>query len=879
MRREAAILAFNRGVVSRLGLARVDITKLAYAASTMVNWMPRVLGSMMLRPGLGYIGSVKSNNQARMLRFVFSTDDYALVEITNTVMRVWVDDALITRPAVSSAVANGNFDATVASWTDSDEVGGTSQWAAGGYLQLTGNGTAAAIRDQQVTVAAADQGVEHALRIVIERGPVTLLVGSTAGDDDYIAETELDTGTHSLAFTPTGDFHIRFMSTLERSVYVDSCNVEAAGVMEITAPWTTAALRNIRYTQSGSILFVACKDFLQRKIERRSARSWSLVWYLSDDGPYLAENVTETTIAASGTTGNITLTASRSLFKAGHIGSIWSITSAGQSKTKDITAENTFSDPILVTAAGEQRRFTITLAGTWVATVTLQRAIGETGTWADVGTFTANTAQTYNDELDNQIVYYRIGVKTGGFTSGTINAALEYPLGAPSGVVRITDFTDDVTVGAEVLYKLGGTAATKTWREGSWSTVRGWPSAVEIYEGRLWFAGKNGIWGSISDDYYNYDFLVEGDSGVINRTIGSGPVDDINWILPLQRLMLGAEGAEWSARASSLDEILTPTNFNIKKASTQGSKSAVAEQIDSRGVYVQRGGTRLMELAIESETGDYTSTDLMLLAPELGLPSIVHVAVQRLPDTRIHCVRSDGTVAVLVYDRAENVAAWVEVETSGSIEDVVVLPGDNEDAVYYVVNRTHGRFLEKWALESEAQGATVSKVADSFVSYSGPLTTIITGLSHLEGEEVVVWGNGKDLGTKTVVGGQIDTLSEGVTTATVGLAYSAQWEGVKLSQLSPMGFGLTKNVTSIGLVLADYYPGSLQYGPSFDAMDDMPLVENGVEVSTTEVRTEYDEPYIPFPGEWDADARVCLQANAPRPCTVLAAVVLYEDGL
>ena len=37
-----------------------------------------------------------------------------------------------------------------------------------------------------------------ALRIVIERGPVTLRVGSTASGDEYINETVLRTGTHSL---------------------------------------------------------------------------------------------------------------------------------------------------------------------------------------------------------------------------------------------------------------------------------------------------------------------------------------------------------------------------------------------------------------------------------------------------------------------------------------------------------------------------------------------------------------------------------------------------------------------------------------------------------------------------------------------------------
>ena len=33
-----------------------------------------------------------------------------------------------------------------------------------------------------------------------------------------------------------------------------------------------------------------------------------------------------------------------------------------------------------------------------------------------------------------------------------------------------------------------------------------------------------------------------------------------------------------------------------------------------------------------------------------------------------------------------------------------------------------------------------------------------------------------------------------------------------------------------------------------------------------------------FPGEWNTDSRLCLKAAAPRPCTVLAAVVGVETS-
>jgi hypothetical protein len=280
-----AILHFNRGIISRLAHARIDIKRTAFSAEQMTNFIPRVLGSMMLRPGLEFIGTVPA--KPKFIDFVFGTDDTALLELTSVSMRVWLNDTLIARPSVSSVITNGTFDLDIAGWTDDDEGGAAaSTWATGGYMQLLGDGTNAAIREQQVTVAVADQNVEHALRIVIQRGPVTLRVGSTSDGDDYISETDLATGTHSLAFTPTSaSFYVRLKSALERLVLVDSCTVESAGIVQLPTPWTAADLPRVRRAQSADVFFVACKNIQQRRIERRSARSWSVVVYLSDNGP------------------------------------------------------------------------------------------------------------------------------------------------------------------------------------------------------------------------------------------------------------------------------------------------------------------------------------------------------------------------------------------------------------------------------------------------------------------------------------------------------------------------------------------------------------------------------------------------------------------
>ena len=905
-------LAFNRGVVSRYGLARGDIKRVALSAETSVNFMPRVLGSMSLRPGMKYLGATASNAAARNLPFVFANDDKAVLEFTASAMRVWISDALLTRVSVSSAVTNGTFGSDIASWTDNDESGGTSAWVTGGYMGLTGNGTAAAIRDQTITVAAGDQNKEHALRIVIQRGPVVVRVGTGTTDDSYINETELDTGVHSLAFTPTGGFNIRFQSRLKRQVLVDSVAVEASGVVSIPTPFTATYLDYLRYHQSGDIVFIGCVDFTQRKVERRATRSWSVVQYLSNDGPFRVLNTGPITLTAAALSGNTTLTASAALFRSTHApstdnaGALFRLASSGQKVTASVTAENTFTNAIKVTGTGTARPFTIIRSGTWTATVTLQRSFdGDSGPWTDVTTYTTNATISYDDGLSNQDAWYRIGVKTGGYTSGTVTLELNYSGGSIEGVCRVTGFTSSTVVNVEVITDFGSTDATDDWSEGSWSDRRGWPSAVRFYDGRLWWAGKDRLLGSVSDDYYSFDDNTEGDSGPLNRTIGYGPVDTVNWLLDLEVLMLGGEGAEHSVFSTGFDEPITPTNFQIKPASFQGSAPVGGVLADKNGIYVQRGGTRVFELALGENSTKYGSNHITALCPEICQPSVVRMEIQRQPDTRIHCVLSDGTAAVMVYDRVENVICWIKVTSAGAsgiIEDVCVLPGDDlddEDHVYYIVARTVNgstvRYQEKWAMEDVCRGATLNYQADSYVTFTNsPASSTITGLTHLVGASVVVWADGKclrdtsdNIATFTVNGsGEISATNDGdeylATTGVVGLTYTAQYESSKLlwvaQEIASRHLAKAqKNLGGLGLVLADTHHKGLKFGPDFDNLDDMPSMEEGAAVADDTVHTDYDGDLIMFPGTWNVDTRLCLQAQAPRPANILAAVM--EIGL
>ncbi len=899
------LLAFNRGVISPRGLSRIDLERMAMSAETQTNWVPRVLGSMMIRPGLEYIGSGRFPTfPFRNIPFTFGVDDTAMLEMGITYMRVRINDVPVFFPATVDTITDPSFNSPlgvgVNDWQDVSDTNGVALNVAGD-AKIHGDGTDFGIIRQRVAVT--DVGIEHALEVSVREGPVRFKIGSAVSLDDYVTETLLDTGIHVLAFTPTGDYYVELSNERKFDVWVQSVVVKSNTLLDIPTAYSGTDLKYLRWTQSGDVIYVACKNTdltgLQynaerlTKIERRGdGRSWSVSYYLPEDGPFRVQNTSGITLQASAIAGDITLTASKPIFKAEHatFRSLWRVASQGQTVTADVNAPgDEWTAPIRVTGSTTARTFGIIVEGTFTGTIHLQFSFTGDAPWSDQGTtFTSPISTNYTDGQEGQIIYYRIGTKSGGVPTGTATVTLTYTGGSIQGIFRARFFNNSTTLFGQVLQDFGSILPSKDWWEGEWSAARGYPTAVSLHEGRLWWAGLDKIWGSVSDSYESFDDNVEGDSGPISRSIGFGPIRVIHWLLSMGRLLFGTSdnsanvdarnfdgNSPLGARSNSFDEPLTPFNFNVKTVS-------------SRGVFVDRTNQRLYELTYNLDEQDYKSLDLSIFAPDFNKVGITQIAVQMKPDIRVHCVREDGTVGMLVFDRLENVICWVEINSLGAggmIEDVSVLPGVVEDQVYYVVKRTINgadqRHLCKWALESEAEGGTINKMADSFVHYSGAPTTapFTTELLHLRDETVVIWADGIDIGTDVVTAGGALTnaLAVAASEVIVGLGYTAQYKSAKLAELTGIGLLEKKKVNRIGFIAQNMHYQGLQYGPDFNNLQDLPKVSRGQVQTPNQIYATYHEDDFPFGGTWDEDSRICLQAAAPRPCTILAVITEMQS--
>lgn len=901
-RRNELVYALNAGGVDKAAVARIDLEKMRLAGEHPVkNWLPRVLGPMGLRPGLEYLSTVSA--QTRLVEFIRDSSTTALLAFQDLSVAVYdADGAPIAVANPASTITNPTLTAAGGGWSDVSDSGdgddGAVTLAAGGSASFLATRWRAAALEQSVSVAGGDQSTAHTLRVEVARGPIFFRVGSSSGAEDIFGETELLTGTHLLTFTPgTGTIYIRFRSEDTVVRVLTRCQFQntytgGAGYVTLPTPWTTAALEFLSWDQSQDVMFIGDGTYQQRRIERRGEASWSIVLYQSRNGPLELPKTDKISLTPSAFDGNGTLTSNVPYFKSSHVGCLFELTQGEQHIVDQLHEADQTTDFITVTGlfsstkTYDDRNFGYTIdvtTGSFVGTIALESSTdGEI--WVTTETHAhgaGDVSTTYNDEQSNLLIEYRLRVIA--YTSGYADVTITQLAGSTTGLVRVTEYTNSTTVNTEVVTHIGSTNPTRIWRGPVWSDDLGWPRVPRLFDGRLWWFRGDRAFGSIVDDYDNYDDTVEGDAGPVIRSIGSGPAEGARWALDMQRLIAGTSGFEASIRSSSFDEPITPTAFTVRNASTLGVSYVPPVKVDRGAIFAQKSNRRLYELMYSVETNDYTSKDVSRLIPSAFTAGIVDMAVQRQPDTRVYMVLNDGSCVVLTYERDDEVVAFTTLTTvGGSIQDVAVLPDDDQDDVYFIVSRGGQRYLERLSPEYEQRSVSTCTLLDSYTVLTGTISSI-SGATRFASETVQIWADGQRRTDVTLDGSGNGTLDGTYSRVVYGKTYDAEFQSVKLAYAAQLGtaVGQTKIVRGAGLVLADSCLDGISIGKDSTDVGPLPDYVNGALRTDSQFFAHYDEDIFPIYSDWDADARVFLRVNsAEGPCTVQAIVLDVEtrDG-
>lgn len=355
------------------------------------------------------------------------------------------------------------------------------------------------------------------------------------------------------------------------------------------------------------------------------------------------------------------------------------------------------------------------------------------------------------------------------FDSGHVGALFRIKVGAnPWGYVTVTGFTSNLVVDATVVTTLTAAAATLVWREGAWSTYRGFPSAISFFEQRLLFGKDQTISGSVNG---SPEDMTEGtaDDDAFIFTLGSNQVNVIRWLAALREMFIGTAGGEHLLTGGT-DAPVTPTNVLVREQSARGSADIAPVKVGATVLFLQRGSRRIRELIFSIQEEGFKPNDVTLLSEHITEGGITQMAYQQEPDSIVYGVRADGELVALTYLKEQDVLAWSRHVTDGLFESVASIPNSTGNESWVIVKRTINSVVRRYV---EYFDATLN--TDCGLTYSGAAVGTVTGGTHLNGKTVDIKADGAVMPQQTMPASGSITLPDSLTATAIeiGLAYDS----------------------------------------------------------------------------------------------------------
>jgi hypothetical protein len=250
---------------------------------------------------------------------------------------------------------------------------------------------------------------------------------------------------------------------------------------------------------------------------------------------------------------------------------------------------------------------------------------------------------------------------------------------------------------------------------------------------------------------------------------------------------------------------------------------------------------------------------------------------QQEPHSIVWAVRSDGLLLGFTFNREQDVLGWHRhpVGGDGIVECVESIPNPNgtQDDLWMIVRRTIDgatkRYIEYLETDfTEEETLEDAFFVDSGLTYDGSPATTISGLGHLEGEEVAILADGAAHPRRTVASGSI-TLQRASSVVQVGLPCPALLQTMRPDAGAEDGTaqGKTKRITK--MVIRFLATLGAKSGPAENALDEIQF-RSGSDPMDQAPPLFTGDKLIEWPGGYDFDGYIFVKQEQPLPMTVVA---------
>ena len=556
-------------------------------------------------------------------------------------------------------------------------------------------------------------------------------------------------------FSDDERYIVAIQNTYLRVFRIDGENVTQVSILA-GVPFDDDYIHQYTYAQYGDVLFIAHPLFMPRMIIRTSLTSFTVETFSFDqrvDGlkiyqPYSVfhgNNVTLDPAATSGT--NVAVTVSEAYFDT----------------TGAVDGSGNYPDSLHVGVFLRYHDTEMEITSVQSATQARVSISGTLQTRLEI----ANPLRTNAGSVGIEVTHLNHGLDAGDTIQivdasavGGINANAINGSRLIQEIIDENTYRFDASSAANASEDGGGFvkvvthAPTSDWAEQSFSSVRGYPAAIEFHENRLCFGGTiaepDSLWLSKIGSFFNFDVGDAADDDSINIVAATGDVNEIRYLVSNRDLQVFTASAELYV-PTYLNQAITPTNAQIRKQTPYGCEFVEPTSIDGATIFIQTGGKVAREYLYTDDEDAYTSTAVSNIASHL-IDGIQDVAVvngfAQLSEGFAVFTKANGDCTVFSSSRAEKRAGWTRFTTQGEFSSVAAIDDRLFASVWFDGSDLRlVEFKDGWQLDKSKLYSLTSKVADVSADFSDGIVLDV----------IAVEGDREDyLGTHTVASGSID---------------------------------------------------------------------------------------------------------------------------
>ena len=702
-----------------------------------------------------------------------------------------------------------------------------------------------------------------------------------------------------------GDLYIRYYK--DGGIIVSSGNP-----VETVTPFTEADLESLKFEQSADTLIITSPNHPPYKLTRSSHTSWTLTQIT------LEAKITAPTNLLSSNGSNLEAPVVTITTPGGGVSGYWLVVpyngSAAGIASKAFTAKvgSVINWPA-VTGATSYRIFVWTqvldsgyYSYKWYnvgnnnptsSPYTLPSYSSQYGTGSAVGynneaTFCVTAVSEGEEEsLPSNIVPGSLDAETTPTTLswGLVTDAKYYKIyGARSGYMG---YVGKATNGA-LSFTIDTNGMTPDYTQGPpahknpFDAADKYPGCALYHQQRLIYARTNSkpgtFFGSTTGNFENFN----ASSPIRSDDAFEFPINganEIRFMLSLQYLiMLTADREYLVSGAQGEDSPITPSSVKVVKQSDYGCANIQPVVSGTSVVFVDGSKRKLRDLSYSLQAGGYTGDDLTILASHLFEEAqIVNISHEKYPNSIIWAVLSNGALAGITYLKEHKIWGWHYHTTKGKVEDVCsVVNSAGVSDTYILVNRTIEGDTKRYVEMKNNRNFSDIKDAyfvDCGLTYNGTPTSTVSGLDHLEGEEVSVFADGGYVGGKIVQSGAI-TLPYAAGKIHVGLPYVGEIQTLNLDYPTQEGTMQDKKRQIYSAILRVRKSREFMAGPNAERAVQVLMRTNDVAYGDPTPAYSGDVEVSPHPGETYREDKLYIRVDLPVPVTVQAIIARIDNG-